>query len=163
MYIIHALLLNLLLLFADENLQSKAKGLAHLSELQKAKIVDFISQNNFGDACFDPEKSELTKLSAWEKVWTYATTECEILKNKNPCENVSKLRETLRKWRYEINKKEAKRSQTGQGAVPPLSDVDQRYKILLDGVEGIATGKKVHWFFTSFLSTSLPLYFLSLD
>ena len=142
--IFHDTQFNFLLLFADDNLSNKAKGNHHLSELQKALIVDFISQNNFGDACFDEQQNEMTKLSAWTKIWDYATKECGILENSNPCKNVSVLKETLRKWRYAITARINLRKKSGEGAVQPLSDNDERYKILLDGVKGIATGKEVY-------------------
>ena len=130
--------------FADQHLSNKAKGNSHLSEMQKALIVDFISQNSLGDACFDPEQNEMKKLAAWEKVWDYATSsKCGILDNQNPCKSVSTLKEVLRKWRYSINNHEKLVKKSGEGSVKPMSDVDERYKILLDGVKGIAHGKQV--------------------
>ena len=132
------------LLLSDENLNDKAPANHFLSELQKAKIVDFISANDLGEACFEQEKTETIKFAAWEKVWEYATTECKIQENKKSCQNVAKLKEVFRKWRYALNDHRKLTNKSGEGAVKRLSDVDQRYQILLDGIKGIAHGFKVY-------------------
>ena len=134
----------ILLLFSDENLNDKARGNHLLSELQKAKIVDFISDNNLGEACFAQDQSEISTFDAWEKVWEYAETECKIQENKNFCEDVSQLRRVFRQWRYTLNKHRRQVETSGEGAVKPLTDVDERYRILLDGINGIAHGTKVN-------------------
>ena len=134
----------ILLLFSDESLNDKARGNHLLSELQKAKIVDFISDNNLGEACFAQDQSEISTFDAWEKVWEYAETECKIQENKNFCEDVSQLRRVFRQWRYTLNKHRRQVETSGEGAVKPLTDVDERYRILLDGINGIAHGSKVN-------------------
>ena len=141
----------ILLLFSDENLNDKARGNHLLSELQKAKIVDFISDNNLGEACFAQDKSEISTLDAWEKVWEYAKTECKIQENKNSCEDVPQLRRVFRQWRYTLNKHRRQVETSGEGAVKPLTDIDERYKILLDGVNGIARGLQVNTFLLNIL------------
>ena len=113
-----------------------------MSELQRAKIVDYIRDNELGEKCFNEESSPIVKLAAWTKVWDYAKS-IGILDNKNPLKDVAALRKTLREWRHKINAHKRKTGTSGEGWVPQLSDVDQRFDNLLNTVKGIAKGRKV--------------------
>ena len=113
-----------------------------MSDLQRVKIIDYIRDNDFGEKCFNEETGPLDKLAVWEKVWEYATS-IGILANKNPLENLSELRKTMREWRYKIRRSKKQAGTSGEGRVPKLSDVDQRFDDLLETCMGVAKGRKV--------------------
>ena len=128
--------------FTDDKFDGKVRGNAFLSELQRAKIVDYIRDNDFGNKCFDQETAPLVKLDVWNQIWEYAKS-IGILANKNPLENVSELRKTMREWRYKIRRSKKQAGTSGEGQVPQLSDVDQRYNDLIESCQGVAKGRKV--------------------
>ena len=131
-------------MLADEKFKETARGADHLSDRQKILLVDFIRDNHLGEKVFNQEKPDLTKTLAWDKVWAYAK-EIGIEKNNNPCKNVKSLMGVFRSWRYKLNRHKKDIALSGNGTVKPLSEVDQRFKDLLDTVNGIAKGYKVNY------------------
>ena len=109
-----------------------------ISPQQKLKLLEFIERAKLEEKCFNLALPEDVKVGAWQMVWEYL-----ISIGNEKIRNIADLRTQFTSWRHRIKKRLDENVRTGNGAVPPLTDLDQRFYDIFSRVKGIAHGRHI--------------------
>ena len=113
-------------------------GLGVITPQEKLKLLEFIEKARLEEKCFNLSLPEDVKLLAWQRVWEYL-----ISIGNDKIMSIADLRNQFTTWRHRIKKRLDENVRTGNGAVPPLTDLDQRFYDIFSRVKGIAHGRHI--------------------
>ena len=120
-------------------LRDNGRGIASLTPGQFSNCLDHIESLRLANALWSPERSQGEKKRAWKRLKEFV----DALNCNPPFASIDKLKTSFANKRTYINRKLNAARLTGNGRVPGLTPLEQRFQDILDQVEGIAKGKTV--------------------